>query len=78
MLSLVCQVWLTAIADNVFEKHGSPDLVVLLALSDFLALLFFQLDFEFGCFGVLLGVDGFGDASPEGERLVGKLLVLWG
>ena len=62
----------------MFEKDGLPGLLVLFALAGLFALLFLELDLEIGGFGELFGVDGFGHATPESERLVGELLVFWG
>lgn len=76
--SLLGQVWLASVSDDVLKVDGLPGFLVLFSLAGFFALLFFEVDFDFGGFGVLFGEDGFGDAAPEGEGFVGELLVFGG
>lgn len=67
LLSLLCEVGLAAVADNVFEEDRLPGLLVLLPLPGFFSLGFLQGHLYFGCLGKLLGEDGLGDASPQAE-----------
>lgn len=67
LLSLLREVGLAAVTDDVFEEDGLPGLIVLLPLPGLLSLGLLQGHLYFGCLGKLLGEDSLGDASPQAE-----------
>lgn len=78
LLALGGEVGTAAVAGDVFEEDGLEGLTGALALAGLFALRLLELELDVGGLAVLLGVDGVGDARPEAQRLVGRLLVLGG
>jgi hypothetical protein len=64
LFSLLSEVGLAAVANNVLKEDRLPRLLVLLSLSGLFSLSLFEGDLDLGCLGVLLGENGLGDATP--------------
>lgn len=78
LLALVRQLGLALVADGVGKVDGLVRLAGALARAGLDALGLLELLLDGGGLGELLGMDGLGDAAPEGEGLVGGLLVVGG
>lgn len=74
--ALVREVGLALVADGVGKVKGLVDLAGAVALARLDALGLLELLLDGGGLGELLGVDGLCDVAPEGEGLVGRLLLL--
>lgn len=74
--ALFRELGLALVANGVGKVKGLVDLASALALARPNALGLLELLLDSGGLGEVLGVNGLGDVAPEGEGLVGRLLLL--
>lgn len=74
--ALVGEIGLATVAGDVLEEDGLEGGAVALALAGLFTLGLLEVELDGGGLGELLGVDGVGDAGPEGQGLVGGLLFV--
>lgn len=76
LLTLGGQIRLATITSDMLKEQRLEGRAILLSLTSFLTLCLFELEFDIGGLGELLGLDGVGDPRPEVQRLVGGLLLI--
>jgi hypothetical protein len=76
LAALVGEVRLAIITSDMLEKDRLPCFFVGLALTGLFTLSFFELDLDLCGLAILLGVNGICNTPPEGQGLIGQLLLL--